>query len=322
MNLPQQATQLVFEHPQELLASDATRPAMWDPATVARAMNYLYWFGYLAYQVAQHVRVEDVQAALRKFQDWFRLKAPAEDGKLGPKTAKAMTFPRCGCPDVLDRSNGRHQRFLRMKAFTAGARPRWQKHGLGYYIQNLLPETQIPHGVQELVIAQAWRQWTGVSDIAVDRVANPVTADLIIDVGRGSSCDFDGPAGTLAWAYMPDGRDQQLLMRFDLDELWTTDRRDNGVCLLNVACHEFGHMLGLDHSRCPRALMAPFYNESVDCPQPVDDIERVQALYGPRRQPLRETPRLHLEICGGADALVIPGYKLVPDPDSGLPADP
>ena len=55
----------------------------------------------------------------------------------------------------------------------------------------------------------------------------------------------------------------------------------SGTNLLQTAAHEFGHSLGLSHSKQYRALMAPFYRgyqTSVTLDQ--DDIVGVQRLYG------------------------------------------
>ena len=52
--------------------------------------------------------------------------------------------------------------------------------------------------------------------------------------------------------------------------------------LLLVAAHEFGHALGLDHSRDRRALMYPTYRyvNTNRYRLPDDDRRGVQALYG------------------------------------------
>ncbi|KAJ4942148.1 hypothetical protein JOQ06_012016 [Pogonophryne albipinna] len=85
---------------------------------------------------------------------------------------------------------------------------------------------------------------------------------------HGDFYPFDGAGGVLAHANSP-GRGQGGDTHFDDDETWTLSSR--GVNLLLVAAHEFGHALGLDHSRDRRALMLPD-----------DDRRGVQALYGSR----------------------------------------
>ena len=71
---------------------------------------------------------------------------------------------------------------------------------------------------------------------------------------------FDGPSlpgqdSILAHAFFPqDGR-----VHFDEDETFK-DVSGNGIRLLPVAVHEFGHALGLDHSQEESAIMYPFYH--------------------------------------------------------------
>lgn len=51
--------------------------------------------------------------------------------------------------------------------------------------------------------------------------------------------------------------------------------------LLQVAAHEFGHVLGLQHSLEPGAVMSPFYSESYPPRLSEDDVRGIQYLYGP-----------------------------------------
>lgn len=56
---------------------------------------------------------------------------------------------------------------------------------------------------------------------------------------------------------------------------------DLGTDLLQVAAHEFGHVLGLQHSLEPDAVMCPFYSDSYPLQLSEDDKRGIQYLYGP-----------------------------------------
>jgi len=53
-----------------------------------------------------------------------------------------------------------------------------------------------------------------------------------------------------------------------------------GTNLLQVAVHEIGHSLGLDHSSVNSAIMAPFYRGYVpNLRLDQDDIDRIRNIY-------------------------------------------
>jgi hypothetical protein len=264
------------------------------------SVNYLTAFGYLA-KFAWDNR-DEIIAAVKAFQKWFNEK---QDGIVGPRTLKAMQLPRCGCPDVLSH-DADHVEYMAMRRIVSEKQVKWGKDGLKFYIKSYV--SGLTRQVQKQIYAGAWDAWNKVCGIKVRRTKKMSDADLIIDTGEGYRSQFDGPGGTLAWAYLPTGNDEQLLMRFDLGERWIANPSQRGILLFNVACHEFGHMLGLDHSHKSGALMAPYYNPTVDTPQWDDDIPRVQALYGRPvaqvKQPAHETYTLH------CTNLVVEGHKL------------
>ena len=156
---------------------------------------------------------------------------------------------------------------------------KWRRNNLTYYINGWVGDG-ISQADQRAILAQAWKSWTDVCDLRIEETNNKNSANIIIDVGNGRRDNFDGPGGTLAWAYLPDGRDGQLLMRFDMGETWVSSYQKRGVRLLNVAAHEFGHLLGLGHSKKQGALMAPYYNANIAAPVHNDDVTRIVGLYG------------------------------------------
>lgn len=225
-----------------------------------KAIAWLQHYGYLAGSILD--QASNVVVALQRAQASGGLKPT---GILDTETLSLLGRPRCGCVDV-------------QRVSLTGEQARWRKSDLTYtvetYVGGLSPADQ------EDLIAQAFAAWSALANIRVRRTDSRAGADIVISTGRGPAQQFDGPSGTLAWAYMPTGTDQKLLMRFDLDETWI--RQGNaGILYLNVATHEFGHLLGLEHSRVSTALMAPFYSPSITRPQENDDIPRIQALYGP-----------------------------------------
>ncbi|CAM4716726.1 unnamed protein product [Leuciscus chuanchicus] len=77
---------------------------------------------------------------------------------------------------------------------------------------------------------------------------------------------------------------------YDTDKKWGFCP-DRGYSLFLVAAHEFGHALGLDHSKIKDALMYPMYKYVEDFSLNQDDIEGIQYLYGPKTGPNPTPPK-------------------------------
>lgn len=247
-----------------------------SPEQLVFAVNYLSFFGYITVELLKNVSLDDVYSGIKQFQKWFELKS---DGIVGPKTLRAMEAPRCGCLDVPDTDNGTHVQFMRISELVADKKAGWSKHGLTYAVESY-PDQLMSKTAQLKIFSGAFKAWSDICGLTITPIKSVKAADLVLSTGSGKLHKFDGRGGTLAWAYVPDGNDRQLTMRFDLAETWTMNPVDRGILLFNVACHEFGHMLGLSHSKMKGALMAPFYNPNIAVPQQVDDIPNMLHLYG------------------------------------------
>ncbi|XP_076875365.1 matrix metallopeptidase 30 [Brachyhypopomus gauderio] len=205
---------------------------------------------------------------LKQMQGFFGLEVT---GKLDTNTVEVMKKPRCGVSDV-----ARYGHF--------GGKPKWEKKTVTYRITEYTPDMNQKD--VDITIAKAFKLYSDVIPLDFQQIHSG-TADIMILFKAGNHGDFypfDGPSGVLAHAMSP-GPDAGGDTHFDEDEYWTLTSA--GVNLLLVAAHEFGHALGLDHSRDPTALMYPTYQyvNTNGYQLPLDDKRGVQALYGLRTSP-------------------------------------
>uniref|UniRef100_A0A8D0C6Y7 Collagenase 3 n=1 Tax=Salvator merianae TaxID=96440 RepID=A0A8D0C6Y7_SALMN len=200
---------------------------------------------------------------LREMQAFFGLEVT---GKLDEETYEVMKQPRCGVPDLPEYN------------FFPG-KLKWPNNALTYRIENYTPD------LKKIAVDRAFRKafkvWSDVTPLNITRIHNG-TADIMISFGsreHGDFYPFDGPSGLLAHAFPP-GPNLGGDAHFDEDELWSTSSQ--GYNLFLVAAHEFGHSLGLEHSRDPGALMYPVYTytDPREFILPDDDVQGIQGLYG------------------------------------------
>ncbi|XP_074055977.1 stromelysin-3 [Macrotis lagotis] len=205
---------------------------------------------------------------------------PALPVPTGPPWVTAQGRPRCGVPNLPYgwRLQNRQKRFV----LSGG---RWEKVHLTYRIMRF-PWQLVKEQVQQMM-AEALRVWSNVTPLTFTEVQEG-RADIMIDFTRywhGDNLPFDGPGGILAHAFFPKTH-REGDVHFDYDETWTIGN-NLGTDLLQVAAHEFGHVLGLQHSTEAKALMSPFYTFRYPLSLSPDDQQGIQHLYG-RPQPALE----------------------------------
>ncbi|XP_042639356.1 stromelysin-3 [Orycteropus afer afer] len=200
---------------------------------------------------------------------------PALASQEGPRPANSPRPPRCGVPDPPDEPSARN----RQKRFVLSG-GRWEKTDLTYRILRF--PWQLVQGQVRQTVAEALQVWSEVTPLTFTEV-HEGRADIMIDFTRywhGDNLPFDGPGGILAHAFFPKTH-REGDVHFDYDETWTVG--DNqGTDLLQVAAHEFGHVLGLQHTMTAKALMSPFYTFRYPLSLGADDRRGIQHLYGRR----------------------------------------
>ncbi|XP_017291897.1 collagenase 3 [Kryptolebias marmoratus] len=235
------------------------------------AEKYLKRFFNLTNERAPSTRrggISPMTNKLIEMQSFFGLNVT---GTLNGETLEMMKKPRCGVPDE------------KVASFsTFGDKSKWNKMSLTYRIVNYTPDMSVEE--VDNSIQKALQVWAKVTPLTFTKLQSG-TADIMISFARQAHGDyypFDGPGSTLAHAFAPSfgiGGDAH----FDDDENFVF-RSGRGYILFLVAAHEFGHSLGLDHSRVKGALMYPLYSyrnpDTFVLPQ--DDVQGIQSLYGPK----------------------------------------
>lgn len=220
-------------------------------------INYLDNFGYLD---DIDIFAFDLEQEIRKIQSLFGLEPT---GFIDADTFAILQVKRCGCKD---------NNFKR--AVNLWNRP------VKYFIEDApYIDGKKDTELLDYVMRESFARWQAVCAFpSIERVSSRQAANYYVDTRTGSRNNFDGPSGTLAYATL--GMTNQSICFFDGDENFTVEK-SGGIKILNVATHEVGHSLFLDHSRVKGALMAPTYSSRIGHPQQNDDIPRAQAGYGP-----------------------------------------
>lgn len=136
----------------------------------------------------------------------------------------------------------------------------------------------------ETELVNAFDAWSAVADITFVQVADLGeafnAAQLSGDIRLGGHF-FDGANGVLAHGFFPpvNGDSAAGDIHFDIGDTWDAGLVGPGFSIFQVASHEIGHAIGLDHTGVAASLMNPSYTEAYFGPQ-ADDIAGAQFLYG------------------------------------------
>ena len=137
-------------------------------------------------------------------------------------------------------------------------------------------------------IQAAFDAWSAVADITFVQVPDygePFNYPQWSGDIRLGGHDFDGPGGMLAHAFFPPDNQGSGAgdIHFDAEEKWVIgfDEDPNTFDIFQVAVHEIGHAIGLDHVAADvvAAVMNPYYTEDLRGLQE-SDIAGAQYLYG------------------------------------------
>ncbi|KAI1232905.1 Stromelysin-3, partial [Lamprotornis superbus] len=194
--------------------------------------------------------------------------------------------PRCGVPDLPLLPDGPSGRNRQKRFVLSGGR--WDKTNLTYKIIRF--PWQLVKAKVRRTIEEALKVWSDVTPLTFTEVQEG-RADIVIDFTRywhGDNLPFDGPGGILAHAFFPKTH-REGDVHFDYDETWTIGN-NLGTDLLQVAAHEFGHVLGLQHTAVSKSLMSPFYIFRYPLSLSEDDKQGIQYLYGKRSWAPDPTP--------------------------------
>lgn len=132
----------------------------------------------------------------------------------------------------------------------------------------------------ELIMRKAFGEWQKYIDL--EFVQTDKSPRIVVTFHR-----IDGDKATLAHSTLPFA--DSLFIHFDVSENWDLSLEkdyffsifQNSIKMYNVALHEIGHVLGLDHSQKLGSIMYPNYSRMIDTIS-MSDLNNLTPVYNLR----------------------------------------
>lgn len=244
---------------------------------VRNLQTFLSSAGYLRRERVPGKLCEWTADALRRFQKNYKLPVT---GEADEKTLGLIQRPRCGVPDL----PAQQAPDSPLAPFVL-SQCKYNRTDLTFAFTNSTPD--LPGNRAFEIVREAFGVWEEVSTLRFAEVAPEDSPTFTIAWERGNHGDgyaFDDAGinnNVLAHAFFPPpcGGPFAGALHFDEFERWTDAAAEGSVRLLNVAIHEIGHLLGLQHSDQQQSIMFAFYSDAID-QLFQDDIDGIRALYG------------------------------------------
>ncbi|XP_045470836.1 matrix metalloproteinase-9-like [Harmonia axyridis] len=228
-----------------------------------KTVEYLVQYGYLEKNSMSNSSLlsgTSFRNSLREFQSFVGIPVT---GKMDKPTMKMMSAPRCGVPDKSGKSN-------RVKRYTTDA-VIWNMKHLTYKISKY--SKQLKRNEIDTTIQKASNLWSKYTDLTFEPSKR---GKIDIRFEERQHGDGDAFHGELAHAFSPqDGG----AIHFDDSKRWKIGFGP-GYDLYQTATHEFGHSLGLGHSKVKESVMWPYLPNTWKRDLHPDDIKGIQELYG------------------------------------------
>ncbi|MGW3353724.1 RICIN domain-containing protein [Nonomuraea rubra] len=216
---------------------------------------------------------EDTSSQLARYQAFHGLNP---SGIFDEATKEMMARPRCAVPDPV------------APAFAVGCA--WNRDSLTYAFG--AGTGDVSGDDEREAVRRAFRTWSAAIAVVFREVGAGESPDISISWGNAKCGDADMTGGTLAHADYPPGcgyygNALPRPIHFDDQEnTWSVGAASGAYDVETVALHEIGHILGLQHSAVPGAVMFPTVSSNTTLRAlTADDIEGARRLY-PIRGPV------------------------------------